>query len=409
MTSATRLERDAAVAFDEADPLRRFRERFGVDPDAIYLDGNSLGCLPRTTPGRLQELVREQWGRRGVRGWEEGWLELPVLVGERLARAALGAARGQTVVADSTTVCLFKLASAALDARPDRRDIVTDTDNFPTDRYVLEGIARARGLELKWLRFDPSAGPTAAAVAPAIGPQTALVSFSHVSYRSAHIAEMRQITALAREAGALALWDLSHSAGSVPLALDADGVELAVGCTYKYLHGGPGAPAYMYVSSALQEQLRQPICGWLGRRDPFGMEHGYVPAEGLQSFLSGTPPVLALAAVDEGVGVVADAGIGPIRGKAIELTELAILLADERLGQLGVSVASPREAERRGAHVALAHPDAQALCARLIERGVIVDFRRPDVIRLGLAPLTTRFVDVWDGIEALRGLLVGGA
>jgi kynureninase len=399
--------RDEAQALDERDPLAEFRERFILDQHAIYLDGNSLGCLPRTTPGRLEGLVREQWGRRGVRGWEEGWLELPLEVGERLAAAALGAGPGQVVIGDSTTVCFYKLACAALEARSGRREIVTDLDNFPTDRYVLEGIARARGLEIKWLRFDPAAGPTAAAVASAIGPQTALITFSHVSYRSAHIAELAGITALAREAGALALWDLSHSAGSVPLALDADGVELAVGCTYKYLHGGPGAPAYMYIGSALQEQLRQPIWGWLGRRDPFEMAPGYIPAEGLRSFLSGTPPVLALTAVDEGVRVVAGAGMGSIRAKGVELTELAIALADERLGRLGVSVASPREAERRGAHVALAHPEARPLCARLIERGVIVDFRRPDVIRLGLAPLTTRFIDVWDGIEALRALLAG--
>ena len=399
--------RDDAGALDERDPLAAFRERFILDPHATYLDGNSLGCLPRATPSRLEELLRE-WGRRGVRGWEEGWLEEPLEVGGRIAAAALGAGPGQTVVGDSTTVCLYKLAWAALESRPGRREIVTDLGNFPTDRYVLEGIAAARGIEIKWLSFDPTSGPTAAAVAPALGPQTALVSFSHVSYRSAHIAELAEINALAREAGAISLWDLSHSAGSVPLALDADGVELAVGCTYKYLHGGPGAPAYMYVSSDLQERLRQPIWGWLGRRDPFEMEHGHVPAAGLGSFLSGTPPVLALAAVDEGVRVVAAAGIGPIRAKAIALTELAIALADERLAAWGVTVASPRDPERRGAHVALAHPRARELRAALIERGVIVDFRRPDVIRFGLAPLTTRFVDVWDGIDALRWLLGAG-
>jgi kynureninase len=399
------LGRERAVGLDERDPLRSLRERFILDETAVYLDGNSLGCLPGATPARLRDLVEAQWGRRGVRGWAEGWMELPLAVGDRLGQAVLGAGPGQTAIADSTTVCFFKLACAALDARPGRREIVTDTDNFPTDRYVLEGIARSRGLDIRWLSFDPAAGPTPEAVAPLIGPQTALVSFSHVSYRSAHIAELTEIDALARDAGALTLWDLSHSAGSVPLSLDRDGVELAVGCTYKYLHGGPGAPAYVYVSSSLQDQLRQPIWGWLGRQDPFAMAPGYVPADGIRGFLSGTPPVLALAAVDEGVRVVAEAGIEAIRAKGIELTELAIALADERLGPLGVSVASPRDAARRGAHVALAHPDAESLCRRLIERGVIVDFRRPDVIRFGLAPLTTRFVDVWDGIEALRGLL----
>jgi kynureninase len=399
--------RGTVAALDQRDPLRAFRDRFVLDEECAYLDGNSLGSLPRATVDRLQREVSEQWGRRGIRGWDEGWLELPLTVGDRLGAAALGAGPGQTVVADSTTVCFYKLVSAALDARPGRTEIVTDEANFPTDRYVLEGIARARGLSVRWLSFDPAAGPTVEAVAPALGPRTALVTFSHVSYRSAHIAELRQIGALAREAGALTLWDLSHSAGSVPLALDADGVELAVGCTYKYLHGGPGAPAYMYVGAAVAEQLRQPIWGWLGRRDPFEMEPGYVPAGGIQGFLSGTPPVLGLAAVDEGVRLVGEAGIDAIRAKGIALTELAIDLADERLASLGVSVASPRDSARRGAHVALAHPRARELCAALIARGVIVDFRRPDVIRFGFAPLTTRFVDVWDGVEALRSLLTG--
>jgi kynureninase len=397
--------REAAQALDEQDPLAAFRERFILDEDAVYLDGNSLGALPRATPDRLAELVSEQWGRRGVRGWEEGWLELPLVVGDRLGSAALGAAPGQTVIGDSTTVCFYKLVCAALEARSGRREILADVDNFPTDRYVLEGVARARGLEVRWLEFDRAEGPTAAAVESAIGAKTALVTFSHVSYRSAHIAELSRIGALAREAGALVLWDLSHSAGSVPLALDADGVELAVGCTYKYLHGGPGAPAFMYVRGELQEQLRQPIWGWLGRRDPFEMAPGYEPAAGIGAFLSGTPPVLALAAVDEGVRVVGEARIDRIRAKGIALTEFGIALADERLAELGVSVASPRESERRGAHVALAHPRARELCAALIARGVIVDFRRPDVIRFGLAPLTTRFVDVWDGIETLRRTL----
>jgi kynureninase len=391
------IGREDALALDRGDPLRSFRDRFVFDPDVVYLDGNSLGCLPRATIERLGEVIAEQWGRRGIRGWEEGWMELPAAVGELVASVALGAAPGQTVIGDSTSVCLYKLASAALDARPGRREIVTDLDNFPTDRYVLEGIARARGLELKWVR-----APTVAAVASGVGPQTALVSFSHVSYRTAYVAAMRSISALVREAGALMLWDLSHSAGSVPLALDEHDADLAVGCTYKYLHGGPGAPAYMYVRAELQEQLRQPIWGWLGRRDPFEMAPGYVAAAGMRSFLSGTPPVLGLVAVEEGVRVVGEAGIAAIRDKGIRLTELAIALADS---VEGVSVASPREVERRGAHVALAHPDARELCRALIERGIIVDFRPPDIVRFGFAPLTTRYVDVWDGIAALRGLL----
>jgi kynureninase len=319
-------------------------------------------------------------------------MDLPESVGGRLAAVALGAAPGQTVVGDSTTVCFYKLACAALDARPGRTEIVTDVDNFPTDRYVLEGIAAARGLEVRWVD-RPGVS--------VIGPRTALVSFSHVSYRSAEIADMAAISFAAREAGALVLWDLSHSAGSIPVALDEDGAQLAVGCTYKYLHGGPGAPAYMYVARELQSSLRQPIWGWLGRRDPFEMGPGYEPASGMRAFLSGTPPVPALVAVDEGVRVVGEAGIEAIREKGIALTEYAIELCDA----LGLAVGSPRESERRGAHVAVVHPRARELCRALIDVGVIVDFRAPDIIRFGFAPLTTRFVDVWDGVVALRSFL----
>ncbi len=398
--------REDVVALDNADPLRGFRERFVID-DLVYLDGNSLGRLPLSTVSRIREVVA-QWGERVVRAWDEGWLELPVAVGDRLGSAALGAAPGQVVVGDSTTVCFYKLASAALDLRPRRDQIVADVDNFPTDRYVLEGLAQARGVELVWLRFDPVGGPTAAEVGAAVGPRTALVTFSHVSYRSAYIAPMASINAVAHRAGALTLWDLSHSAGSVPVTLDADGNDLAVGCTYKYLNGGPGAPAYMYARRELQPQLRQPIWGWLGRRDPFEMEEGYVAASGVRGLLSGTPPVLALAAVDEGVRLVAEAGIERIRAKGIALSSYAIALVDERLRGHGASIASPRDAAVRGAHVAVAVPRAQEVCAALVARGVIVDFRRPDVIRLGLSPLTTRFVDVWDGVEALRALVTAG-
>jgi kynureninase len=396
--------REQAAALDEADPLGGFRERFLIDDSVVYLDGNSLGCLPRATVVRLEQVTR-QWRERGVRAWDEGWLELPVEVGDRLGAAVLGAAPGQTVVGDSTTVCFYKLVCAALDARPGRRVILTDRDNFPTDRYVLEGVARARGLELVWLEGDPCAGPQPDEVSSRVGPDTALVTFSHVSYRSAHVTDMARVNAVVQDAGALMLWDLSHSAGSVPLSLDGDHAELAVGCTYKYLNAGPGAPAYMYVRRELQAQLRQPIWGWLGRRDPFEMADGYEAADGMRGWQSGTPPIFSLAAVDEGVRLVAEAGIDRIRDKGVGLTELAISLADARLAGLGVTVASPRDPARRGAHVALTHPSARELCARLIDGGVIVDFRRPDVIRFGLSPLTTRFVDVWDGVEALRRLL----
>jgi kynureninase len=397
--------REDAVELDRGDVLAEFREQFVFADASIYLDGNSLGRLPRATAERLERVVGVQWGERLIGSWNEGWLELPLVVGDQIGAAVLGAAPGQVVVADSTTVCFYKLAAAALDARQGRTEIVTDRDNFPTDRYALEGLAQARGLQVRWIEGAPAAGPTPEAVAAALSSRTALVSFSHVAYRSAHIAEMAEINALSRAAGALTLWDLSHSAGSVPIDLDSSGSDLAVGCTYKYLCGGPGAPAYLYVRSELQGELRQPIWGWLGRRDPFEMESGYLPSAGIQSWLSGTPPVLALAAVQEGVAVVAAAGIARIREKAVALTRYAIELADARLAGCGVAVASPRDPARRGAHVALAHPQARRLCTELIAHGVVVDYRGPDVIRCGLSPLTTRFVDVWDAIETLRGLI----
>jgi kynureninase len=398
--------REDAVALDRDDPLRAFGDEFLVpDPALVYLDGNSLGRPPRAAATALADVIAGGWAGGLIRSWTDGWMDIPLQLGDRIG-ALVGAGAGQTAVADSTTVCFFKLACAALDARPGRTEIVTDRGNFPTDRYVLESLASARGLELRWLEpADPTRGPTAAEVAALAGERTALVTFTHVDYRTAAILDLDGITRAAHEAGALMLWDLCHSAGAVPVGLDAADADLAVGCTYKYLNGGPGSPAFLYVRSALQESLRQPVWGWLGRRDPFRMDPGYLPAAGIRAFLSGTPPILALHALGAGVEVVERAGIERIRAKGIALTELAIALADERLARHGVAVGSPREASRRGAHVALVHPDAQELCRRLGERGVLADHRAPDVIRFGLSPLTTRFAEVWDGVAALDELL----
>jgi kynureninase len=399
-------DREAAVEQDRSDPLRVFRDRFEfADDGVIYLDGNSLGRLPGDTLTRVDELMRAGWGTRLIRAWSDGWLELPQQIGDRLGGALLGAAPGQVAVADSTTVCFFKLASAALSARPDRREIITDRDNFPTDRYVLEGLAEQRGLTIRWIDADPTTGPAPDQVAALLGPNTALVSLSHVAYRSAFVLDMPEITRLAHAAGALTLWDLCHSAGVLPVELDASGADLAVGCTYKYLNGGPGAPAFLYVRREHQGRLRQPIWGWLGTREPFEMVQGYEPADGIVSMLSGTPPVLALTAVSAGAELVIEAGVAAIRDKAVALTEFAIALADEWLEPLSVRVGSPRDGSRRGAHVALVHPDARSLCRVLIDGGVIVDFRPPDAIRLGLSPLTTSFADVWDGLDRLRHVL----
>ena len=408
--------RGAAEALDAADPLADFRDRFVIDdPSLVYLDGNSLGRLPRATEARLATLVRDGWGGDLIRGWD-GWLDWPTRIGDLIGTALLGARPGETVVADSTTVNLYRLAAAALDARPGRRTIVTDRDNFPTDRYVLEGLAEARGLAIRWIDGAPVDGPSPADVAAALGAGTpgaggsdpedvALIVLSHVNYRSAAIADMAAITALAHEAGALTLWDLCHSVGSVPVELTAAGADLAVGCTYKYLNSGPGGPAFLYVRSELQDVLRNPVQGWFGRRDQFAMAEGFEPEPGIRSWLVGTSPILALAAVEEGARLSAEAGIGPIRAKGIALTDYAIGLHDELLAPFGCTLGSPRDARHRGDHVSIRHPDARRLCRELIAAGVVPDFREPDSIRLGLAPLYTRFVDVHEGISRLRTIL----
>jgi len=391
-----------AAELDAADPLAPFRDRFVVrDPDLVYLDGNSLGRLPTATAARLATTISDGWGGELIRGWDE-WLDLPEVVGDLIAEAVLGARPGEVVVSDSTTVNLYKLAHAALDAQPGRSVIVTDRDNFPTDRYVLEGLARARGLELRWIDADPVDGPRAADVVAALDGDVALVSLSHVNYRSAAIADMAAISALANEAGALTLWDLSHGVGSIPVALEAEGADLAVGCTYKFLNGGPGAPAFLYVRRELQERLRNPIQGWFGQREQFAMGPAYDPEPGIRAWLTGTPTILAVRAVEQSVRLVAEAGIDSIRAKGIALTEFAIALHDVWLAPLGFELGSPRDPDRRGAHVAVRHADARRYNAELIAAGVVPDFREPDSLRLGLSPLSTSFGDVWSGLDRLR-------
>ena len=397
-------DRAHAEALDAADPLAPFRARFAFpDPDVVYFDGNSLGRMPLSTPARLDAVLRAEWADELIRGWEH-WLAFPLEVGDRLA-PLLGAEPGELTIADSTTVNLYKLAAAALGARPGRDVVVTDRPNFPTDRYVLEGLAASRGLTIRWLDPDPVDGPQVADVAASLDERVALVTLSHVNYRSAAIADLPAITRLAHEAGALVLWDLSHSGGSVPVGLRAHDVDLAVGCTYKYLNGGPGAPAWLYVRRELQDSLRQPIQGWFGQRDQFEMSQGYDPEPDIRRFLVGTPGILGIAAADEGISISAQAGIVAIRAKGIALTEYAIALHDAWLAPLGCEVGSPRDPARRGAHVAIRHPSARQLTRDLIARRVLPDFRAPDSIRIGLSPLTTSFVDVWRGLAVLRDLL----
>jgi kynureninase len=402
------LDRRHAEGLDRHDPLAGFRDRFVFSaPKRIYADGNSLGRLPLETAERMQLAVRD-WGERLVGGWED-WIELPVRVGDRIGQV-IGAKPGESLACDSTTVNLYKLAGASLDLSPDRGVVLVDEHDFPTDRYVLEGIAAGRGVELRRMASDSVLGPSADDVARAAGAgDVALVVVSHVSYRSGALADLTAITEAAHAAGALILWDLSHSAGAVPVALSESGADLAVGCTYKYLNAGPGAPAFLFVRTDLQEQMRSPIWGWFGQRDQFAMGPHYEPASGIERFLAGTPPVLGLAAVEAGVELILEADVERVREKTLALTELLLALHDERLAPLGLRLKTPREPSRRGAHVSLAHDEGWRLCRALIERAdVIPDFRPPDTVRLGFAPLYSRFVDIWDAVDRLAWLVETG-
>ncbi len=405
MRSSFPADRSFAEQRDSGDPLAGFRDRFLLeDPSLIYLDGNSLGMLPLATADRIADVVRREWGTGLVRSWSH-WIGLPGRAGDLLGSYLLGAAPGQVLVCDSTTVNLYKLARAAIGARPGRRVIVTDDDNFPTDRYVLAGAAAERGAGLRLIRTDMTAGVTAAAVRAAVDSQTALVSLSHVAYRSGALADMAEITGIVHDVGALVLWDLCHSAGSVPVQLDDCTADLAVGCTYKYLNAGPGAPAFLYVSRRLQTALRQPIQGWFGQRAQFEMGPAYDPVPGIGRFQTGTPDIAGTAAVEEGARLLAEAGIGRLRDKGVRLTEYLIALADAWLAPLGCTVASPRDPARRGSHVCLEHPEAWRVGQALIHAGVIGDYRTPDRLRLGPVPITTRYADVWDAMDATRRIL----
>jgi kynureninase len=399
----TDLSRRGAAALDAADPLASLRDAFvREDPELIYLDGNSLGRLPKASPERIAQVIRDEWGAELTRAWGH-WVDLPRGVGDLIGSALVGAAEGQVLVSDSTTVNLYKLAAAALDARPDRTVIVTDDDNFPTDRYVLEGLAAQRGLELRVLHTDIDDGLDLDVLRDAVDEGTALVCLSHVAYRSGALVDMAAVNEIVHRTGALVLWDLCHAAGSVPVRLDATGADLAVGCTYKYLNGGPGAPAFLYVREELQAGLRQPIWGWFGQRDQFAMGPAYDPAPGIERFLTGTSPVLGIVAVEEGVRLLAEAGVDRLRAKGQALTGYVVELTKAWLP--GLELATPVDPARRGSHVSLRHPDAWRLTQALIAEKVIPDYRTPDRLRLGPAPISTSFTEVWDGLDRLRRIV----
>ncbi len=390
----TEPTREDAEALDREDELAAFRERFVLPDGVIYLDGNSLGPLPKATKARLAKVIEQQWGQSLIRSWtEHRWIDLQFRVGEKIGQLT-GAEAGTTVVADSTSVNLFKLLAAALDRRPGRKVILTEKGNFPSDLYVAQGLTE--------LLHDGHEVRAVSDVGAAIDEQTAVLMLTHVNYRSGAMHDMAALTRAAHAAGALVLWDLSHSVGAVPLRLDADGVDLAVGCGYKYINGGPGAPAFLYVAKRLQDDLRLPLTGWLGHTEPFAFESSYRPASGIARTVVGTPPILSLAALEGGIDITLEAPMRRLRAKSLRLAELFIALME---GEAGFGLLTPREAAARGSQVAFAHADGDAIMQALIERGVIGDFRAPDVLRFGLAPLFLRYVDVWDAVAVLRDVM----
>jgi kynureninase len=398
---STPLTRAACEALDAADPLAPLRDRFLLPEGVIYLDGNSLGAMPRTTAARVARTVETEWGRDLITSWNKaGWIGLPRAVGAKIARL-IGADADEVVVCDSTSVDLYKLAAAALTLNAPRKVILAEAGDFPTDLYILQGLAGSVGAELKMVAPE--------AIEAALDETVAVLVLTETNYRSGEIHDMAGLTAKAHAVGALTVWDLSHSAGVLPVDLNGAEADFAVGCGYKYLNGGPGAPAYVFVARRWHEQFRQPLSGWLGHAKPFSFVDDYTPAPGVDRAQCGTPPVLSLVALDEGLNSFQDVEPKALHEKAGELGDLFIALVEQRLPGHGFDIASPRDWSRRGGQVALRHPDAYAICQALIDRGVIPDFRAPDVVRFGLVPLYVRFADLWDAVEILAEVMQSGA
>ncbi len=396
---------DYARQLDAEDELAHFRQQFVIaDPDLIYLDGNSLGRLPRATQQMLADLTRRGWGERLIHGWNEGWIDAPGRIGGKIARL-LGAQPDEVIIADSTSVNLFKLALTAVQAQSPRHKIITDDLNFPSDLYILQGVAQAAGRPMT-IQVIPSPdgihGPIDDLLA-AIDDDTALVTLSHTVFKSGYVYDMTAVTQRAHQTGAMMLWDLSHSAGSVPVHLNDAGADLAVGCTYKYLNGGPGAPAFLYVRRDLQAKLGNPLSGWMGQRNAFAFSLDYDPEPGIRRFLTGTPPILSLSAIEPGVDLLLAAGMDRIRAKSARQTAYFIALFDEWLAPLGFSLNSPRDLSRRGSHVSIGHAEGWRIDQALIqEMGVLPDFRQPDNIRLGIAPLYTSYEEIRTAVSRIR-------
>jgi len=389
---------ERARKLDAADPLARYRDRFALPDGIIYLDGNSLGALPKGTPVRLAEIVLEEWGEGLIRSWNDaGWIGLPQRVGGKMA-ALIGAAPHEVIAADSTSVNLFKLIAAALAMRPDRKVILSEPGNFPTDLYMIAGL-EAQGLAAR--RLAPRE-----ALAAALDDGVALLLLTHVHYKSGALHDMAALTRAAHDKGALVLWDLSHSAGALPIDLTGCHVDFAVGCGYKYLCGGPGAPAFAFVAARHHEALRQPLTGWMGHAAPFAFSDDYAPGMGVDRLLCGTPPILGLAALEVGVDLIADIGVVELYQKSQRLSEFFRQCLREKGVEL--DLVSPDDPAARGSQLSFRHPDAYAVCQALIARGVIGDFRDPDILRLGFAPAYLRFEDMAEAARHLAEVLDSG-
>ena len=411
MSSGSALPTNLAecAALDASDPLAWCREEFEpLNEDLIYLDGNSLGRPLKQSLQDLNQAASHQWSQRLIRSWNESWIDLPEKLGDKLADL-MGAARGNVLVCDQTSVNLFKLAWAALDFNPNKPSIVTDTLQFPSDVTVLKGILAARGKgELKFAASPDGIHGDLAALEAELTPDVGLICLSHTSFRTGFVWPMAEVEVMAADHGVFVLWDLSHSAGSVHLELQSSGAELAVGCNYKHLNGGPGAPAFLYVTRELQGELQSPIWGWLGHSSPFDFSFDHEPAVNIKRFFAGTPPILSLAPLNASLDLHLKAGPEAVAGKMQSLTELIISLADEWLNEFGVTVCSPRDPLHRGAHVSLRHPEARLICQSLVEQGVIPDFRAPDLLRIGVTPLYTTWAEVWRAMEIIRDTLNEG-
>ncbi|MBI3152776.1 MAG: kynureninase [Chloroflexi bacterium] len=414
---------DFALQLDSQDKLASFKEAFVIpDPDLIYLDGNSLGILPKTAQQKAREVVDEQWGKDLIRGWNKGWWEAPSRVGDKIG-TLIGAAPGQTLVGDTVSINLFKLAISALTLQPNKTKIITDTFNFPSDLYILQGInhllsngGRVDGGVLppsyqdhQIIRIgaiDNDITPDLAALEAAIDENTALVTLSHVVFKSGYMYDMQRITELAHKKGALVLWDLSHSVGSVPVHLDDCNADFAIGCTYKYLNGGPGAPAFLYVNKNIQEKLSSPIWGWWGQKNPFDFDLDYTPAPGAQRFLVGTQPMISLLTMEAALEPILQAGMDSLRAKSILMTDYASFLTESWLIPFDFSLGSPVDSATRGSHISIRHPEGYRINRALIEEmNVIPDFRAPDNLRLGFAPLYISFADIWEGFDRIRRVM----